>query len=208
MSTETAPQPPVRRNWFARHKILTVLGALIVLIILVSAVSGGDGDDASPANTTTAGSSETAPADEAAPAEEPPAEPAEPGIGTAVKAGDFEFTVIGVEEVGTTVGTEYVNQTAQGRYVAVNLRVANTGSSAATFFSDNVQMVDGADRTFDSDSTATLYAAPDADAWLSEINPGNAFEGRIVFDLPADAAPTVLIVKDTAFSGGERIRLQ
>ena len=208
MSTETAPQPPARRNWFARHKILTVLGAIVVLIIMIAVASGGRGNDSAsqPEATqdSTAGGTTTPPAEEVA---EPEA-PAEPGIGVPVKSGDFEFTVLGVEEIGATVGDQYINETAQGRYVAVNLRVANTGKSAATFFSDNVQIVDGAERTFDSDSTATLYAAPSADAWLSEINPGNAFEGRVVFDLPTDAAPAQLIVKDNAFSGGEKIRLQ
>lgn len=37
------------RNWFARHKILTGLGALIVLIIIITAASGGGGGDNKPA---------------------------------------------------------------------------------------------------------------------------------------------------------------
>lgn len=47
------------RNWFARHKILTGLGALVVVGIIASAVGGGGGsgdkNDASSATTSNAG---------------------------------------------------------------------------------------------------------------------------------------------------------
>ncbi len=192
----------------ARRATLTGVGISLVALATIGGVTGcssrvaPDGPDSATSTSASASPAETAPS-EAAPAEE-----SAPGIGQVVKAGDLEFTVTGVEEAGTQVGSEYLNQTAQGRYVAIAIKVTNAGSKAATFFSDYVQLVDTADRTFDNDSTATIYAAPSADAWISDINPGNSFEGKVIFDLPADATPAAAIVKDNAFLGGERIRLQ
>lgn len=206
MNTATSTSSAFTRA--ARRAVTTGGGVLLVALVAIGGVtgcssrlstsgSGADTSSTSPATPAEATASETA-----------PAEAAEPGIGAVVKAGDLEFTITGVEEIGGQVGSEYLNQTAQGRFVGVGIKVTNVGSKATTFFSDYVQLVDSADRTFDSDSTATIYAAPSADAWISEINPGNSFEGKVVFDLPADATPAVAIVKDNAFLGGERIRLQ
>ena len=64
-----------QRSWFAKHKILTVLGAFILLAIVISAASGGGGGD----DAVTAGdrSSDSAVAPAADAPEEPaPAEPA------------------------------------------------------------------------------------------------------------------------------------
>lgn len=44
-----------QRNWFARHKILTALGALIVVGIIATATGGGGSDTTNTANDTTAG---------------------------------------------------------------------------------------------------------------------------------------------------------
>ncbi len=41
-----------QRNWFAKHKILTGLGAFILLVVIISAASGGGGGG----GDTTAGS--------------------------------------------------------------------------------------------------------------------------------------------------------
>lgn len=54
------PQPPApepRRSWFARHKILTALGALLLVFVAIGIASGGGGSkpapDATPAPTKT-----------------------------------------------------------------------------------------------------------------------------------------------------------
>lgn len=40
-----AQGPAPRRSWFARHKILTGLGALVALVVVVQALGGGSGDE-------------------------------------------------------------------------------------------------------------------------------------------------------------------
>ncbi len=82
------PAPQTGRSWFARHKILTGVGAVAVLAIVVSALGGGGDDGAATASQPGAeavathqptGSADDAPADDA-PADDAPAEAAAPGL--------------------------------------------------------------------------------------------------------------------------------
>lgn len=214
------PPAPEKKSWFARHKVLTGLGGALVLIVIISiAASGGKGgSDEADANTTTATTetTETAAADPAAkesaqpePKKESPkpAEKSKPGLGTPVTSGGFEFTALSIEEIGTNVGNEFLSETAQGRYVRVNVKVANVGDKPKYFFTNALTIVDQQGRSFNADTTATLYDQSNADTWISEINPGNAIEGGVVFDLPVDVVATTLKVSGGGFSGSEEISL-
>lgn len=81
-----------QRNWFARHKILTGLGALILLIVVISAASagGGGGDDTVTANDSA----------EEAPAATEPQAPAAPKVDEAAK--NITIDNCGVNDLGGT----------------------------------------------------------------------------------------------------------
>lgn len=210
--------PAPRKSWFARHKILTGLG-VVVLLVIVGASLGGGGDDepAEPAAVADAGGEATGPTDadveaDTAPTDEGPAEepapepPAAPGIGTAVRDGKFEFTVTSVETGVPSVGDQYLSQEAQGQYVLVHMTVTNIGDEAQMFTGGNQQLTDTEGRTHESDSTAAIYLG-DTNSFLTDINPGNAVEGVVVFDIPADAVPATLSLHDSMFSGGVEVSL-
>ncbi|QIM15437.1 DUF4352 domain-containing protein [Leucobacter insecticola] len=198
--------PEKKKSWFARHKVLTGLGGAIVLIIVISVAAGG-GDKGSD-EAGAGGASETTTTSENAPSEaEKPAASGAPGIGTAVESGGFAFTVISVEEAGAEVGGEYFQTAAQGRFVRVTVNVANIGDSPKYFFTNALTLVDEKGRSFNADTTATLYDQSNSDVWITEINPGNAIEGGIIFDLPADAVATTLKVSGGGFSGSEEINI-
>lgn len=138
------------------------------------------------------------------------AEPAAPevaGLDTPVTVGSFEFTATGSSDIGTSVGTSPFTRTAQGTFIQVDLTVKNVGDSAATFLSNYVKLVDGEGKSYDSDSTATFYASPDQNAWVAAINPGNAIQGPIVFDVPAGTVAAGIRVSDSAFGTGVPITL-
>ena len=122
-------------------------------------------------------------------------------------AGSFQYTALGVKDAGTTVGTSPLSQTAQGTFIQVDLKIANTGNSSATFLVNYVKLVDASGKTYDADPTATLYANPDQNAWVAAINPGNAIQGPVLFDVPAGTHATSIRVSDTVFSAGKTIRL-
>lgn len=206
-----AAQPEPKKSWFARHKVLTGIGAAVLGIGLLSAIfgGGGGGNDAAPSVAPVASEpaeaaeqpaeepAEEAPAEEApaeeAPADEPTDDPAAAGIGTAVTSGDLQFVVTSVEPGGTELG-EYITETAQGEYFLVHVEVTNTGKEAVTFSGSSQKLIDDQGREHESDSVASLYI-PDNDVLFTSINPGNTVVGTIVFDLPADATPVTLELK-------------
>lgn len=215
------PQPPApepkKRSWFARHKILTTLGALVLIgIIWGIAGGGGDSDDEAASTATTEAAAEEqseqpAEGEDAAAAEEEAAqeEPAEenPGIGTPVRDGDFEFTVNGVETGIAQVGSDMFGATAQGQFVLVSITITNIGNEAQSFFGDNATLVDTEGREHSADTSNSIYL-DNADSIYSEVNPGNTLETQVLFDIPADAVPASIELHDSLFSGGVTVALQ
>jgi hypothetical protein len=211
------PGPPAqpRRSWFARHKVLTVLGAVVALLVVIGIASGGSDDTAAPVADAPATAPDTAADEGAAPAEQPAAEepaPAEPpaeavaGIGTPVRDGKFEFTVTSVEPGATRVGNDLIGKDAQGQYVLVHLTVANIGTEAQYFSDGSQKAFDAQGREFSADSSAGVYLEGN-DTLLNQINPGNTVTGTVVFDVPADATLTRLELHDSVFSGGVEVAL-
>lgn len=212
--------PPPRGSWFARHKVLTVIGGL-VLVGVVGGVAGGGGsdDDPGPAEPT-------APATSAPEVETPMAEPPSdtpvpaaptveetetaeslPGVGTPARDGTFEFTVTGVETGVATIGSDTFGTTAQGQFALVSVTVANIGDAAQSFFGDNATLVDTQGREHSADSSAAIYLES-SESFFTEINPGNTVDAVVVFDIPADAVPAALELHDSLFSGGVTVTLQ
>lgn len=226
-----APEPPVKdKSWFARHKILTVILALVAFFVLSSLIGGDDSGTQTPASGTTATDTaedqpaedsadptedatteEEAATDEAAAEEpaEPEAEPAEeqPGIGDPVRDGKFEFVVTGVEDGGTELGSEFLSEKAQGRFHLVHISVTNIGDEAQMMSDSNQQVRDEQGRTFDANSSAAIYM-DDNDLWLTDINPGNTMSGTLVFDMPEGATPVEIELHDSMFSGGVIVSLK
>ncbi|WP_418275547.1 DUF4352 domain-containing protein [Isoptericola jiangsuensis] len=213
------PQPPdPRKSWFARHKILTGIGAVVAFSVVVSAFNGG-GDDADGAGAAAQVASEDGGADAAAeevaaaadasePEPEAEPEPADlPTIGEPARDGKFEFTVTEVEDGVETVGDDFLNKEAQGQFVLVHMSVENIGDEAQYFDGGSQELVDTEGRTHSADSEAAIYL-DDSNSFLNEINPGNTVEGVVVFDLPKKATPATLQLHDSMFSGGVEVSLQ
>lgn len=49
---QPAPPQPPKRNWFGRHKILTIVGALVAVLIIGGIASGGSDDTGSDTSKT------------------------------------------------------------------------------------------------------------------------------------------------------------
>jgi hypothetical protein len=155
------------------------------------------GDKAAAAATTAAGAT-TKPAQAttkpAAAATTKPApvktEPAGPGIGDAVKDGKFQFTVTKVECGKKSVGSSYLNQKAQGQFCLITIKVKNIGDEAQTFSGSNQKAFDAKGTEYENDTGAEIYANSEAQTFLTDINPGNAVIGKLVFHagLPETAA--------------------
>jgi hypothetical protein len=204
---QPAPVPP-RGSWFGRHKVLTVVGAVVLVVIGASAIGGGG--DSDPATEPDRGqqvetSGATTPP---AGADEAEADPvvAPPGIGATVADGDFEFVVTQVEPGVARVGSQILGQDAQGQFVLVHVTVTNIGTEAQYFYQGAQTASDAQGRTHSADPTAAVYL-DSGTLLLDQINPGNQVEGVIVFDVPADATLTSVELHDSPLSGGVTVTL-
>lgn len=130
------------------------------------------------------------------------------GIGQPARDGKFEFTVKGVSCGQTSLGGEFLTETAQGQFCQLTVSVKNIGNEPQTLFVDNQYLLNATGQKFSADSAATLVANPSSDTWIGEINPGNSIEGIMVFDIPKDQVPTVAELHDSAFSDGVKVSLQ
>jgi hypothetical protein len=62
------------------------------------------------------------------------------GIGTPVRDGKFEFTVLSVDR-SKSAGDPSDPSTAQGEYINVHLSVKNTGNEAQSYFGSNQKLI-------------------------------------------------------------------
>lgn len=174
------------RNWFARHKILTVL-LVIVAIITIGGIAGGSKKGSSSSGSPSASS--------------------EVKVGGAARDGKFEFVVGSVNCGRTTVGSEYLTKKAQGQFCLMDITVKNIGDVQQVFFEANQKLLSSDGMQYSSDSVASLYNSNNTDTWLNPINPGNSIHGVIVFDIPAGQIPANAELHDSAFSSGVKVSL-
>lgn len=208
------------RPWFKKKRI--VLPLALMTLILVFGVIGNGGEDAPTADSDRVGTAtqdQEAVAEDsddaaAVPAEEPSAEPApddeaasSAGIGQPASDGAFTFTVASVECGQSIVGEEPFAEEAQGQFCLLSVRVENTGDSAQSLFADNQLLLNTDGTQYSASSQATFANDVDGNTLFTEINPGNAVEGVIVFDVPEAAQIATAELHDSAFSGGVEVNL-
>lgn len=185
-----------QKNWFAKHKVLTVIGVIILLAIISSAAGGGNKTNNNSASSTT----------ETKKTEDKPAEMSK--IGDAVRDGKFEFVVKSVKCGNLSVGADYTTKTAQGQYCFLTVSVKNIGNEPQSLFSSNQYLYNAENQKYSADDEATYTAGGSAATWYSDINPGNSVEGVIVFDLPKDKTPVTAELHDSMASGGVKVTLK
>lgn len=207
-----AAQAPKKKNWFARHKLLTIAGAILLAIILMNLATGNRGGQSPAAEqgqTAGAAAEQSQDAGQQAAGQQAAADaaPAAAGIGTAVQTGDFSVTITGVEPGVAQVGSDVLGQQAQGQYVLVQVSVTNTGKTAETFLDSGVTLIDDQGREHRVDSSAALYLGEQS-LMIQQINPGNTATGTLAFDIPADATPVTAILQSSMLAEKVEVALQ
>ena len=188
--------PPFVEKPKPRHRLLKWGGAIVVIgmvIAIATAMSGGSSTSTTPNGGTTAGNGTvTAPA----------------GIGTAVRDGNFEFVVKSLKCGVPTVGDASLGATAQGQFCLVTLSVKNIGTAPQTMIDSNQTVLSAAGAKFDPSTTAELYANPSSNFFVTDINPGNAMSGVLIYDVPKTMVPTSIVLHDSMFSNGVTVNLK
>ncbi|MEH7544922.1 DUF4352 domain-containing protein [Neobacillus vireti] len=170
------------------RKALLGIGALIVLGIIIGIASGG-GD-----NTANKGTSTSAPKQEA-----------NKPLSNEGVSSDVNIKVTGVE-TKSEVGNEFSKEKAQGVFKIVSVAITNNQKDAITLDANSFKLVDNKGREFSySTSGQTALGVADdtvADFFLKQLNPGLTQNGKIVFDVPADAKGLTMKARG-GFTGDE-----
>lgn len=204
MTTTPSPVPGENAkpaNWFARHKVLTAILALIVLAIIATAINGGSDSAKSDNSSASASAQSTEGGEQAADSGEQAAGDAK--IGDAIEAGDLSVTVTNVEAGIKRIGDEHLGSDPQGQYVKVSVSVTNNGKEATYFTESDQHLVDDQDRQH-STSGDSIYLGEES-VLFEQINPGNTVEGIMLFDIPADANVKAIEIDTGLFSNPVRV---
>ncbi|SDT01680.1 DUF4352 domain-containing protein [Microlunatus soli] len=190
------PAAPPKRNWFARHKIISTLLAIVGVIMIIGAIGNGSSDSAAPIDNAVVAGDGSVGTDtgEPAPQEADPDKSDQKdksastaGVGDTVRAGDLRLTVAEPSCGKKKVGSDYTEARAQGQFCIVTVDITNAGDSPVMITDSDFSLYDGQDREFATDSEAMIWNAESSDIWLEEINPGNKVSGDLIFDIPEDA---------------------
>ena len=182
-----------RPIWKKKRAIIPA--ALVLLLIVIVASTAGDDDDPVVADGNGNGDDPTEDVEE------------EVDTGEAAEDGDFRFTVndfeCGVESISGDMGD--VEPT--GQYCILNVNVENIGNSEQTLSASDQYLIDDQEREFSADGDFEVYMALDSPIFEG-INPGNAIDAQMAFDVPEDAQIEYARLHDSAFSGGVLVDLR
>lgn len=120
----------------------------------------------------------------------------------------FEFTVTGIEQGLSEVGSEDVlkKQAEEGEFVVIDLTVTNIGSEIS-LFSDSLQrLIDTDGNEHSASSSAGIYFEGN-NFTLTAVNPGDQIQGKVVFDVPVGTEAAKLVLHGSTSSEGVEVSL-
>jgi hypothetical protein len=119
-----------------------------------------------------------------------------------VRDGAFEFVVLDVSQVHQ-VGDPNdpgLSITAKGVFIVVTLSIRNVGNAANTFFDSYQTLIDSSGSRYSASMAADIYG--NLSIHSTKIAPGDELVVHIAFDMPVDAVPTSLTLRESNSSSG------
>jgi hypothetical protein len=131
--------------------------------------------------------------------------PASPGVGDAVRDGQFEFVIEAVSCGHAELVNGFMRAKPQGRFCVVDVTVRNIGHDARTFADGNQRAYSPSGDRYAADSGAGWIANSGGAATWNVVNPGNSIRAKVVFDIPPAASISTVELHDSLLSGGVRV---
>lgn len=157
------------RNWFIKHKVLSVILGVIVLAIISSAMGGGSSTSTTKVGTDSA--KETV-----------------YKVGDTINTGKLEITITKAEE-RSSVGSDFMAKSPSqgGTYVGVQYKFKNASDKPVSAFSQpSFKLVDSKGTKYDSDISASGSYATELkldQKILSDLNPGITVNGADAYEI-------------------------
>lgn len=186
-------QEQKKKNWFMRHKFLTLIIAIVVIMV-IGGSKGGNNSTSSPSSSSGSKQEQVATSFK---------------MNEQAQNGDLAFTVTQVKDA-KSLGNSYTKKDAQGVFKVITVKVENKGKETKTIDSSMLKLKDAQDRTFERSidgQTAKGLAQGQVDLFLQQVQPSLSVTGEIVFDIPADATGLILEAKGSMFGKAIEIKL-
>lgn len=185
-SVDVPPLPPRQGRRWGRWILIGGIGCLGLLVLLVigfagcaallSSGGGGGDEGAAPEDNYASKKNEAVP------------------LGETVEVGKVAWTVNSVQE---STQLRAFGEKKQGNFTTVELTFINNGDEAVTLDSESLAVIDDQNRTFETDTDASLYVPTNRDLFLNQVNPGVTFQGTTIFSIAPDAKGLILQAGDT-----------
>lgn len=125
-------------------------------------------------------------------------------IGDKIQIGELTYEVDGTE-LKDTVGDNYINKKAKGKYLILKVNVTNNDKEDRIVDNSQFQLVDKDGIVYEPDSKADVYVNNNDMFFFDEINPNITKTGYIAFDLLNPNIEYYLRVTDVTVSNDEAI---
>lgn len=164
--------------------------ALVVIIFIAAVVDGNNDPKEKASNEPKQEVKKDAPKKDKEAKKEEPKELSKEGESSNVKI------TVGSVETLESVGTEHINEKAQGIFKVVELTLTNNQKDAITLSSNSFKLVDNQGREFSTNSAAQIKLnvanGGNSKFLLEKLNPGLSQTGKVVFDVPKNVQGLVL----------------
>ena len=132
------------------------------------------------------------------------------GLNQVVKDGSFAFTVTRVQCGVTSVGDPAtIGKTAPTgtQWCMVAMTVTDDKGASGDFSSTNQKAINASGKQLSADSEALAYMPNDKASISSTINPGVSIDVTVPFQLATGDSIKQLVLHDSAFSGGVKVKV-
>lgn len=169
-------------NWFVRHKVVTVIGAVIVVGLIASAANGNKG------TSTTTNSTDTI--------QTQAVEKTEFKVGETATSDDKSITIKSVERNYDT-GNSYAQPESGKEFVLVTVEIVNNGSSNMDYNTYEFKMQD----SNGVQQSEALMALSEGKLNSGSLAPGGKVSGKLAYEVPkGDAGLKLLYQSFSLFS--------
>ncbi len=175
------------KNWFARHKVLTVIIAIVLLGGIGGAMSGDQSADTDSSSNSSSNNSES---------EQKTEDKTEFAVGETIDIDSRKLTVNSVERNYQT-GNQFSQPESGNEFVLVNVTIENGSNSDLTYSTFNFELQD----TNGVKHNEQITAITEGRLNTGTLAAGGKVTGNLVYEVPKDDSGLKLVFESGSLFG-------
>lgn len=169
-----------KKSWFARHKVLTVIGVLFIIAIIGSATSGGNKDGATSTGTNSASGTQE--------------EKTEFAVGETATFDDKSITVTEVQRNYST-GNQFAQPESGKEFVLVTVAITNNSKNSMDYNTYEFKLQD----SNGVQQSESFSALSEGKLNSGSLAAGGKVTGKVAYEVPQDDAGLKLLYQSFSF---------